>query len=919
MRSRAELIDAERRLEAVVRPVMARWLDEVRTAFLFELASANPGLVAAAFSSTSAAVDNANAALRTWTEGLSDEILPEISVVFGEAFQRIRRADEYNSYQYEQDYLIEVESRLKIWPDEAFEDIRPELLDAMDRAESFDDIKDRVGRILNIDAPTRHLRQQITDIDEEIAREGPRSDLKRRRRELWKAHDASLGEWEWKARRIARTEAHGARETGQLAAAKQMEQLEGSKFYKRWLDTNDDRTRPTHNLADGQMVRIGEKFMVGGFYLDVPGDPTGPPQEIIQCVLGDTVVDWPRQFVERAMRRVHTGAFVHLVTADGHDLTVTPNHPVLTPRGYVPAGRIQPGDDLIASPVAVTPQVENRPSSIKELFGAMCEARMKKRVVGAAVDFHGDATVGAEIEVVWADGLLCNKHDTSSTGGVREKSLGGLGNAQRSGAGDGVSDGPVLGVPGIRVDGARSVAAYGGIGGLGAGASLGGSSAAGSDFVGVADGSDRKSKVAKSLHDGSSADSDGPRHLEDAYAVGMKACEVIQVDRYTGSHWVYNLSTSDAWYTGNGIAVHNCRCDTLILDEAEAQEELQGPNGSNGEIRPGGIRLGPDDPDDAQRVLEEMVGRQVKQGRGDKPSEDFTANVTPLAEMDLDQALAELEAVQQRDVSDEYIGQLMDRIDQLSAEDPNTEPLAYVEPNELDEARDPDPIAEPQVYDIEPEAAPWAPDVMDTAWAAPGDDEDDVSVSEVDKAIAALEAVTSDPNATEEDIDAAIAAVDAAELADAEYERSLEEAAERWEEALRINLGDHEEAAAYLEGISVQEVRKRAFVEEHYRLYGTRDFNKLARLVFRDYVRDELQEQLEIATSSQVVKAQYQTTFDTVDLWMVNEVTFRKYASKESKEWFDVHGRTTPSIYVDMILSGDYRPRRSKSGGDYNL
>ena len=44
-----------------------------------------------------------------------------------------------------------------------------------------------------------------------------------------------------------------------------------------------------------------------------------------------------------------------------------------------------------ASPVAVTPQVENRPSSVEELFGAMCEARMKKRVVGAAVDFHGDA------------------------------------------------------------------------------------------------------------------------------------------------------------------------------------------------------------------------------------------------------------------------------------------------------------------------------------------------------------------------------------------------------------------------------------------------------------------------------------------------------------------------------------------------
>lgn len=667
MRSRAEQIDAERRIEAAVRPVIARWLDEVRAAFLYELATANPGLVAAAFSGTSAAVDNANAALRTWNEGLSDEIMPEISIVFGEAFQRIRRADEYNSYQYEQDYLLEVESRLKIWPDEAFEDIRPELLDAMDRAESFDEIKDRVGRILNIDAPTRHLRQQITEIDEEIKREGPRSDLKRRRRELWKAHDASLGEWEWKARRIARTEAHGARETGQLAAARQMEQLEGSRFYKRWLATADTRTRPAHVVADGQTVRIGDKFTVGDARLDRPGDPTGPPEAVIQC-----------------------------------------------------------------------------------------------------------------------------------------------------------------------------------------------------------------------------------------------------------------------------------RCTTLIFDEFELQDELQGPDGSSGAVTPGGIRLGPDDPVDVEvaigpavAVTSEsdkpgrdstadvtpeggIVGRKVTQGREiSQDANNIPANVTPLAEMDLDQALAELEDVQQRDdVTDEYIGQLMDRIDELSAEDPNTEPLAYAEPNELDEARDPDPIAEPQVYDIAPEAEPWAPDVMDTSWPA-GDE--DIAATEVDKAIAALEAVTSDPNATDEDIEAAIAAVDAAEIADAEYEQGLIDAAERWEEALRLNLGDHEEAAAYLEGISVEEVRKRAFVEEHYRLYGTRDFNKLARLVFRDHVRDVLQVQLEAATTSHVVKPQYQDWYDTVDLWMVNEATFRKYASKEAKEWFDVHGRTTPSIYVDMILSGDYRPRRSKSGGDYNL
>lgn len=47
--------------------------------------------------------------------------------------------------------------------------------------------------------------------------------------------------------------------------------------------TDDDRTRETHRHAEGQRVPLDAPFIVGGFELMFPGDPSGPPQEVIQC------------------------------------------------------------------------------------------------------------------------------------------------------------------------------------------------------------------------------------------------------------------------------------------------------------------------------------------------------------------------------------------------------------------------------------------------------------------------------------------------------------------------------------------------------------------------------------------------------------------------------------------------------------
>lgn len=95
----------------------------------------------------------------------------------------------------------------------------------------------------------------------------------------------AAGVTEPRARVIARTESHGARNTVNAASVRRVASAFGraGAFRRRWQAAEDERTRETHRVADGQTVALSEPFTVGGASLDFPGDPSGPPGEIINC------------------------------------------------------------------------------------------------------------------------------------------------------------------------------------------------------------------------------------------------------------------------------------------------------------------------------------------------------------------------------------------------------------------------------------------------------------------------------------------------------------------------------------------------------------------------------------------------------------------------------------------------------------
>lgn len=79
----------------------------------------------------------------------------------------------------------------------------------------------------------------------------------------------------------ARTEVTGAVNEAALARG-----LALGAATKEWLSSRDERVRVTHTSAgggDGQSVPIGLPFVIGGFPLMYPGDPAGPPHEVINC------------------------------------------------------------------------------------------------------------------------------------------------------------------------------------------------------------------------------------------------------------------------------------------------------------------------------------------------------------------------------------------------------------------------------------------------------------------------------------------------------------------------------------------------------------------------------------------------------------------------------------------------------------
>ncbi len=142
-----------------------------------------------------------------------------------------------------------------------------------------------------------------------------------------------------------------------------------------------------------------------------PVDSGPRPPFHISCFPGHVLVSAGHRITAVTKRQFH-GQVVVIRTASGQQLTCTPNHPILTGSGWVAAGLICEGDDVVRDlgvqwGVVRNDDRQDVPSRIEEVADALFSARSMhaREMPTTAEDFHGDGMEG-QVAVVAADRLL---------------------------------------------------------------------------------------------------------------------------------------------------------------------------------------------------------------------------------------------------------------------------------------------------------------------------------------------------------------------------------------------------------------------------------------------------------------------------------------------------------------------------------
>lgn len=88
----------------------------------------------------------------------------------------------------------------------------------------------------------------------------------------------------YRASIVARTETHNAATFAVVQSSREFAQETGAKVMKRWIPTNDPRTRDTHaEMRGSEAIPIDEQFFVGGESMDRPGDSSASAENVINC------------------------------------------------------------------------------------------------------------------------------------------------------------------------------------------------------------------------------------------------------------------------------------------------------------------------------------------------------------------------------------------------------------------------------------------------------------------------------------------------------------------------------------------------------------------------------------------------------------------------------------------------------------
>lgn len=294
------------------------------------------------------------------------------------------------------------------------------------------------------------------------------------------------------------------------------------------------------------------------------------------CFTEENLVDV--RGVEKAYRSEYEGSVLEITTLGGMRLTGTPNHPILTPTGFIALQFLKDGDEVLCCPLgkgmlAVEPDVYNAPPTIKEVFESLAVSGECERGVGRTMDFYGDGRENGEVNIVTVDSVLRDCVDSVLAEIPGEQGLSGCAETQSRLIGQSLSEKFFIG---------SDHSTDGVMGGLGKFQAFGGTELGHSEVHGRGSAPDWNTvNCENAINDGTGAvivsgererGFSGPVSGDDLVlglriAGGAEFSGNVFIDRIVGVHSrpvglvsVYTFQTASGIYNVGGIIASNCRC-----------------------------------------------------------------------------------------------------------------------------------------------------------------------------------------------------------------------------------------------------------------------------------------------------------------------------------------------------------------------
>lgn len=209
-------------------------------------------------------------------------------------------------------------------------------------------------------------------------------------------------------------------------------------------------THPEHGRVISLGGRIhpppmGPHFKFANYHLSIPTPnyidyswDSGPSLDNVfgndeagNCLVGETEVGAAN--ILNGMRAHYRGDVVTLVFTSGKQLTVTPNHAILTPRGFVVARLLHKGDDVVSSNLPqqmlrrLQPDLNKSPSIRQEKVSTLFPFTDSNVSVAMpmAFDLNGDQEfIDSNVDVVGASSFLHRELNTTPGKPYSKKKIG---------------------------------------------------------------------------------------------------------------------------------------------------------------------------------------------------------------------------------------------------------------------------------------------------------------------------------------------------------------------------------------------------------------------------------------------------------------------------------------------------------------